>query len=134
MWARQAPRLGQAVWHSARVRRPVVLLLFAAVFVGEAMWSAIVPLIPEFAHRFSLSPLESGFLLASASVAILVVSIPAGVVGERFGVRRVTLVALAVIALSDAGRASPAPSGSWSRPGSFSASASAPCGRPGSPG
>ncbi len=104
MWARQAPRLGQAVWHSARVRRPVVLLLFAAVFVGEAMWSAIVPLIPEFAHRFSLSPLESGFLLASASVAILVVSIPAGVVGERFGVRRVTLVALAVIALSDAGQ------------------------------
>ena len=86
------------------MRRPVVLLLFAAVFVGEAMWSAIVPLVPEFAHRFALSPLESGVLLASASVAILVVSIPAGMVGDRFGVRRVTLVALTLIALSDAGQ------------------------------
>jgi predicted MFS family arabinose efflux permease len=104
VWARQAPRRGQAFWHSARVRRPVVLLLFAAVFVGEAMWSAIVPLVPEYAHRYALSPLQSGFLLASASVAILVVSIPAGMVGDRFGVRRVTLVALAVIALSDAGQ------------------------------
>jgi len=86
------------------VRRPVVLLLFAAVFVGEAMWSAIIPLVPEYAHRFALSPLESGFLLASASVAILIVSIPAGMVGDRFGVRRVTLVALALIALGDAGQ------------------------------
>jgi predicted MFS family arabinose efflux permease len=86
------------------VRRPVVLLLFAAVFVGEAMWSAIVPLVPEYAHRYELSPLQSGFLLASASVAILVVSIPAGVVGDRFGARRVTLVALAVMALGDAGQ------------------------------
>ena len=86
------------------MRRPVVLLLFAAVFVGEAMWSAIIPLVPEYAHRFALSPLESGFLLASASVAILIVSIPAGMVGDRFGVRRVTLVALALIALGDAGQ------------------------------
>jgi len=74
------------------------------VFVGEAMWSAIIPLVPEYAHRFALSPLESGFLLASASVAILIVSIPAGMVGDRFGVRRVTLVALALIALGDAGQ------------------------------
>jgi MFS family permease len=86
------------------VRRPVVLLLYAAVFVGEAMWSAIVPLVPAFALRFSLSPVQSGLLLASASVAILLVSIPAGIAGERLGMRRVTLAAMAILAVSDAGQ------------------------------
>jgi nitrate/nitrite transporter NarK len=91
-------------WHAAGVRRPVVLLLYAAVFVGEAMWSAIVPLVPAFALRFSLSPLQSGLLLASASVAILLVSIPAGMAGDRLGMRRVTLAAMVVLAVSDAGQ------------------------------
>ncbi len=86
------------------MRRPVVLLLYTAVFVGEVMWSAIVPLVPAFAQRFSLSPLQSGVLLASASVAILVVSVPAGMIGERLGARRVTLAAMAVLALADAGQ------------------------------
>jgi MFS family permease len=86
------------------VRRPVVLLLYCAVFVGEAMWSAIVPLVPAFAHRFALSPLQSGVLLASASVAILIVSIPAGMLGERLGARRVTLMAMAVLAVAEAGQ------------------------------
>jgi len=86
------------------VRRTVVLLLFTAVFVGEVMWSAIVPLVPAFAHRFGLSPLQSGLLLASASVAILLVSVPAGMLGERFGARRVTLAAMAVLAVADAGQ------------------------------
>ena len=76
----------------------------ARVFVGEAMWSAIVPLVPAFAHRFALSPLQSGVLLASASVAILIVSIPAGMLGERLGARRVTLAAMAVLAVADAGQ------------------------------
>ncbi|HEY3763683.1 MAG TPA: MFS transporter [Gaiellales bacterium] len=86
------------------MRRPVVLLLYTAVFAGEVMWSAIVPLVPVFAHRFALSPLQSGVLLASASVAILVVSIPAGMLGERMGVRRVTLAAMVVLAAADAGQ------------------------------
>ena len=86
------------------MRRSVVLLLFTTVFVGEVMWSAIVPLVPAFAHRFSLSPLQSGVLLASASVAILLVSVPAGMIGERLGARRVTLAAVAVLAVADAGQ------------------------------
>jgi MFS family permease len=86
------------------VRRPVVLLLYAAVFAGEVMWSAIVPLVPAYAHRFALSPVQSGLLLASASVAILVVSVPAGIVGGRLGVRRVTLAAMAVLVVAAAGQ------------------------------
>jgi len=86
------------------VRRPVVLLLFASLFVGEAMWNAIIPLIPAYAHRFSLSPVQAGLLLASASVSILIVSAPAGIVADRLGTRRVTLVGMAVLAVSLAGQ------------------------------
>jgi hypothetical protein len=56
------------------------------------------PLVPAFSQRFGLTKLEGGVLLASTSVAILLVSIPAGMLSERFGVRRLTLVSLAVMA------------------------------------
>jgi predicted MFS family arabinose efflux permease len=79
-------------------------MLYAALFVGEVLWSAIVPLVPAFATRLSLSPLRAGVLLASASVAIVLVSVPAGWLGERLGARRVTLAAIAVIAVADAGQ------------------------------
>src|SRR5439155_20309441 len=86
------------------VRRPLVVLLFLAIFAGELMWNAIVPLVPAFSQRFGLSKLEGGELLASTSVAILLVSIPAGMLSERYGERRLTLVAMAVMAAADLGQ------------------------------
>lgn len=86
------------------VRRPLVVLLFLAIFAGELMWHAIVPLVPEFSHRFDLSKFQAGELLASTSVAILLVSVPAGMLSERFGVRRLTLISLATMAVADLGQ------------------------------
>jgi MFS family permease len=86
------------------VRRPLVVLLFLAIFAGELMWHAIVPLVPEFSQRFGLTKLQGGELLASTSAAILLVSVPAGMLSERFGVRRLTLVSLAVMAVADLGQ------------------------------
>ncbi|MDX6496281.1 MAG: hypothetical protein QOE17_2267, partial [Gaiellales bacterium] len=80
------------------------MLLFLAIFAGELMWHAIVPLVPEFSQRFGLTKLQGGELLASTSVAILLVSVPAGMLSERFGVRRLTLVSLAVMAVADLGQ------------------------------
>src|SRR5439155_1753297 len=73
-------------------------------FAGELMWNAIVPLVPAFSQRFGFSKLEGGELLASTSVAILLVSIPAGMLSERYGERRLTLVAMAVMAAADLGQ------------------------------
>lgn len=86
-------------------RRPVVPLLLLTIFAGEAMWNAMVPLVPEYSQRFHLSKLEAGILLGSGSVAILLVSIPAGLLGERVGVRRATLASVVVIAVADAAQA-----------------------------
>ncbi len=86
------------------MRRPVVLLLYMALFVGEVMWSAIVPLVPAFSNRFHLSTFEAGLLLASTSLAILLVSIPAGIVVDRIGARRLTIAAVVVMAVADLGQ------------------------------
>jgi len=69
--------------------------------VAESIWSAIVPLVPEIAHRFMLSKLDAGVLLASSSIAVLLVSVPAGVVGDRVGVRKMTVGAVCLIAISN---------------------------------
>ena len=57
-----------------------------------------------YSDRFGLTKLDAGLLLASASLTILVSSIPATVLSDRYGARRVTLVAVAVMALSDVGQ------------------------------
>jgi predicted MFS family arabinose efflux permease len=72
------------------VRRPVVLL-YLAILVGELSWSAVAPLLPTYQERFGLSGPETGLILSVASLAILVVSFPAGALARRFGARSLTL-------------------------------------------
>lgn len=86
----------------AAMRRSA-LLLYLGIFAGEVVWTALVPLVPTYSQRFDLTKLESGVLLASASLTILAVSIPASVLGDRFGPRRLTLWAMALLAVSDLG-------------------------------
>src|SRR5438094_360955 len=58
--------------------RRAVLPLYALLLLETMVWIAIVPLAPTFAERLSLSPVETGALLASASFATVVVAFPAG--------------------------------------------------------
>ena len=116
--------------HPAGMRRPVVVFLYLAILVGESMWNAIVPLLPAFSERFALSKVEAGVLLASTSLAILIVSIPAGVLGERFGVRRLTLLAIVLMAVADLGQGLAGSSPRCSPRAPCSGSASASSGRP----
>ena len=80
--------------------RRLLLLIYALVFVDEVALLALVPLVPTYRDAFGLSGLEAGVLLASASLAIVVCSLPVGVAGDRFGARRVTLGAGVLLAAS----------------------------------
>ncbi|MDP9400579.1 MAG: MFS transporter, partial [Actinomycetota bacterium] len=77
-------------------------VLFAVAELGH--W-AIVPLLPAYAERFGLSQVESGALVAATGLATLVVSLPAGVLAERLGARRLTLVATGTLAAAAAAQA-----------------------------
>ena len=75
------------------MRRPY-LLFYALIFLDEVALLALVPLLPSYTRAYHLSSVQAGALLAAASLAIVVASVPAGRLSDRFGARRVTLAAL----------------------------------------
>jgi predicted MFS family arabinose efflux permease len=91
--------------------RRAELILYVLLIVGEVAWAAFVPLGPVFERRFDLSATQTGALLSAASVAILVVSLPAGVLADRFGARRLTVVGTVTMAAGMFAQAAP---GFWS--------------------
>jgi MFS transporter, DHA1 family, solute carrier family 18 (vesicular amine transporter), member 1/2 len=83
------------------VRRRVVLLVYLALFVGELSWQGVAPLIPTYVSTFGLTDAEGGIVLSLASFGILVTSLPAGYVTRHIPPRRLTILAMGIIALSD---------------------------------
>lgn len=86
------------------MRRPY-LLFYILVFLDEVALLSIVPLIPSYTHAYHLSDVRAGALLSAASLAIVVASVPAGRLSDRFGARIVTLVASAIAAAAMLGTA-----------------------------
>lgn len=82
------------------MRLRVIVLVYVALFVAELSWSGVTPLIPSYIEQYGLSDFQGGMVLSVASLGILVVSIPAGVVTKRISPRTLTLVAMAVIAVA----------------------------------
>lgn len=90
----------------------LLVTVYGLILVGELMWSAMVPLVPVFAHSLDLSTFEMGVLVSGTGAAVLVVSLPAGVLADRVGARRVAVAASFFLSLRLAGHA--LPSSFWS--------------------
>ena len=86
------------------MRRPF-LLFYALVFLDEVALLSLVPLLPSYTRAYGLSDVRAGALLSAASLAIVVASVPAGRLSDRFGARVVTLVAAALAAAAMFGTA-----------------------------
>jgi MFS family permease len=78
--------------------------LFLVCGVAQA---AIVPLLPRLSSQYGLSPSETGLLLALPGLATLAVSVPAGVLADRIGARRCTIIAGAVLSVACVAQAMP---------------------------
>jgi MFS family permease len=76
-------------------------MLFVAIFVAELGWSGISPLLPSYEARYGLTDVGTGLIVSLASVGILIVSLPASGLSNRFGVRKLTLLSLGVLAAGD---------------------------------
>ncbi len=72
-------------------------LLYGLVFASSATQYAIVPILPVYAHRLALSGLQQGALLSATGLATLAFALPAGALSDRFGPRRLTLCAGALM-------------------------------------
>jgi MFS family permease len=67
------------------------ILIYGLVLASSAAQFAIVPVMPTYAHQFGLSGFQQGAVLAATGLATLAVSVPAGIVSDRVGARRLTL-------------------------------------------
>jgi len=82
------------------VHRRVIVLVYVALFVGELSWQAVTPLIPTYISTYDLTDVQGGLLLSVASLGILLASLPAGYLTRHVTPRRLTEIAMAVIALA----------------------------------
>ena len=85
--------------------RGTVLFLYAFHFLVAADGNAIIPLIPEYTEQFDLSVFHAGLLVGIPAAAMLVLSLPVGVLSDRIGARTVTITASAILTVSALGQA-----------------------------
>ena len=89
-----APQMGRVAGTAAPGPGPVRLfrfLIYGLVLASSATQYAVVPILPVYAHRFGLTGLQQGMVLGATGLATLAVSLPAGVLSDRLGARRLTL-------------------------------------------
>jgi MFS family permease len=75
-------------------------LIYSLCLVSACFQQGIVPLLPEYAHRFGLSGLQEGMLLGATAFATMAVAVPAGALADRLGPRRLTLIAGGLMSLA----------------------------------
>jgi fucose permease len=77
----------------------IVALIFLIFFVISFLTNILGPLIPDIINSFRLSLTLAGFLPFSFFIAYGVMSIPAGMMVERYREKRVMLAAFGVALL-----------------------------------
>ena len=75
----------------------------AVIFLDEVLYLALIPLLPYYAERFELSKTESGLLYAAYPLLVLLSSVPAGLISDRLGGRRMLLVGCGLLVLATVG-------------------------------
>ena len=94
-----------AGWETAdQPMRQSVAPIYALILLETLVWIMIVPLAPTFADELELSGVETGMILAAASLASLVVAFPLGLVADRLGAREVTIASACLFTLATLGQ------------------------------
>jgi predicted MFS family arabinose efflux permease len=74
--------------------------LYLVLLVGEAVFMAVVPLLPVYEERLGLSGAEAGALVAAPGLTMVLAAMPAGDLADRLGPRRVTVWSAALLAVT----------------------------------
>ena len=111
--------------------RRLIALVSLLVAVDLAMWSAIVPLLPYYRSELGLTKVESGWLVAAFSIAVVATSVPLGHLADRIGARRVVAAGAVAMAVATLGLGFAGSFWRCSRPAPSRASATPRSGEPG---
>jgi predicted MFS family arabinose efflux permease len=85
--------------------RRLVFFLYAFHFLVAADGNAVIPLVPAYETRYGLSVFATGLIVAAPAFAMLVLSLPVGLLSDRVGARAVTIAASALLTISALGQA-----------------------------
>lgn len=83
--------------------RRLLLLVGAIVLVDMAFYSAIVPLLPLYEHRFGLTKTDAGLLAGAYAAGTLLAALPSGWIAARVGARRALVAGMVVTAAATLG-------------------------------
>jgi MFS family permease len=75
------------------------MLICGLILASTAVQFALVPVLPAYTHKLGLSGFGQGAVLGAPGLAALAVCLPAGTLTDRFGARRMTLCAGALMAV-----------------------------------
>lgn len=77
--------------------RRLLILTSAMIFLDVVFFSAIAPLLPEYADELGLSDAQAGILSASYAAGTLLASLPAGWVASQLGPRKTVIAGLILL-------------------------------------
>ena len=80
--------------------RRLVLLVSSIIFVDALLYTALTPLVPDFADEFDLSKTGAGLLLASFGAGALFGGVPGGLAAARFGPKHAVVWGLILLGVS----------------------------------
>lgn len=80
--------------------RKLLLLASTMIFLDVVFFSAIAPLLPEYADNLGLSDAQAGILSASYAAGTLLASLPAGLIASQVGPRKTTIVGLSMLGVA----------------------------------
>ena len=80
--------------------RRLLVLVCLVVFVETMLYSALVPLLPGYAHEFGLSKTAAGFLVGAYAAGAVLGALPGGIAAARYGPRRALLFGLALVGVA----------------------------------
>jgi len=73
------------------------------IFVETMLYSALVPLLPDYTHEFGLSKSAAGLLVGAYAAGALVAAIPGGIAAARYGPRRALLIGITIMGIASLG-------------------------------
>jgi MFS family permease len=80
--------------------RRLLFLVCLVVFVETMLYSALVPLLPGYAHEFGLSKTAAGLLVGAYAAGAVLGALPGGIAAARYGPRRALLFGLALVGVA----------------------------------
>ncbi len=84
-------------------RSKALIIVALTVFIDSFIYGIIVPVLPVYIRNLGASALELGIIFAVYSLALLIASIPIGLLADRFGRKKIMALGMVVLTLSTVG-------------------------------